>query len=482
MTVMRERLDRVQLPGEDGGLELNYPDRLVEPVAWLGHVPFAMWLVEALGPRMIVELGVHTGNSYCAFLQSVQTLGLDTRCFGVDHWQGDEHAGYYGDEIYREFCSYHDVRYGAFSTLLRSPFDEALSYFSDGSIDLLHIDGFHTLDAVSADFRTWLPKVSSRGVALFHDINVRERGFGIWKFWETISSQYPHFAFTHSHGLGIAYLGSEPLGDRLKALFAAKPDGESERVRAYFARLGTSLVERRSALTFAADLEVAKARVAELQGKLEATQPELEAVGSKLETAQAELERARLEVARVNAEAGPLFQADEQRKEQVAILQARFEAAQSDLTRERAHTRSFLAKQEQYQERVAALQAELQASVAECEAVRSELDATKANSEALASELRAKIYTIELHAKIQKSLARQRVAISGRLQQEILALNQELADANLEKCSYERQLREVVHSKTWRMTEPARQVYLKLRRLFSTDRQTLASPETTEPL
>src|SRR5512132_2345124 len=69
------------------GLELEYPIRLVDPPNWLGHTPFAFWLVGALRPRRLVELGVHTGNSYCAFLQGVQARTLETRCFGVDHWR-----------------------------------------------------------------------------------------------------------------------------------------------------------------------------------------------------------------------------------------------------------------------------------------------------------------------------------------------------------------------------------------------------------
>src|SRR5215211_2784785 len=125
------------LPGSGSGLELEYPARLAPMTAWVGHIPFAFWLIEALKPHTIVELGVHTGNSYCALLQAVDALGLDARCFGVDHWRGDEHAGYYGDEVYDELRAYHDPAYGTFSTLLRSSFKQALPYFSDGSIDLL---------------------------------------------------------------------------------------------------------------------------------------------------------------------------------------------------------------------------------------------------------------------------------------------------------------------------------------------------------
>src|SRR2546430_919828 len=128
------------LPGLRSGLELQYPERLVAPPAWLGHTPLALWLVGILKPRMLVELGVHTGNSYCSFLQAAHALGLEVRCFGVDHWRGDEHAGHYGDgdDLYQELRAYHDPRYGTFSTLLRCSFDEALSYFSSASVDLLH--------------------------------------------------------------------------------------------------------------------------------------------------------------------------------------------------------------------------------------------------------------------------------------------------------------------------------------------------------
>ncbi len=208
----------------------------LEQTAWAGHLPFAMFLISAVRPRVFVELGVDRGSSYCTFCQTVKSLATGTKCFGIDTWQGDEHAGKPSDDALTVLRKHHNPRYSDFSTLVRSTFDEALPKFSDSSIDLLHIDGFHTYDAVKNDFETWLPKMSERGIVIFHDTAVRERDFGVWKFWSEVSSVRPSFEFLHSHGLGVLGVGSE-IPDGIRFLFEASAN-EIELIRKFFQTTG----------------------------------------------------------------------------------------------------------------------------------------------------------------------------------------------------------------------------------------------------
>ncbi len=183
------------------------PLRIVEPYAWVGHIPFVRWLIKQYQPKIFVELGVHSGNSYFSVCQSVKELNLPVKCFAIDTWLGEMHAGNYSEDVFVDVTRHNNEHYRKFSTLVRKEFDVAVNDFVDSSINLLHIDGLHTYDAVKHDFETWLPKLAPGAIVLFHDICEKKNDFGVWKLWEELTKQYSHhFAFSHSHGLGVIQL------------------------------------------------------------------------------------------------------------------------------------------------------------------------------------------------------------------------------------------------------------------------------------
>ena len=240
----------------------RYPAAWTVPVSmgeagnWMEHVPFGCALVEALEPATVVELGVEYGDSYLAFCQTVAAGGRGgrTKCFAVDTWRGDAHTGNYQEAVYQTVVA-GNAPYAGFSTLMRTTFDEARGSFGDGSVDLLHIDGLHTYEAVRQDFETWLPKVSSRGVVLFHDTAERSRDFGVWRLWGEVSGRYLSCEFGFGHGLGVLLVGGE-VPVVVKELVGAVR-GEAG-VAEYFGRLGAGISAMQTARVLAGKVAVAQ--------------------------------------------------------------------------------------------------------------------------------------------------------------------------------------------------------------------------------
>src|SRR5690606_546225 len=102
------------------------PDYLVAS-DWLEHLPVAFWLVEALQPRVLVEVAVPGSPSYFAFCQAVERLALDTRCFTVLPPAAGEGAPAADPAAIDAFHDHNDARYAGFSRLLDGDFDEALA-------------------------------------------------------------------------------------------------------------------------------------------------------------------------------------------------------------------------------------------------------------------------------------------------------------------------------------------------------------------
>ena len=353
-----------------------FPERLCES-AWIEHAPFAYWLIEAHRPSLLVELGTHWGYSFFTFCQAVQNIGLPARCFAVDTWQGDDQAGRYGEEVFESVNGYNEAHYAAFAGLMRTTFDAAAPSFADRSVDLLHIDGRHAYENVSHDFAIWLPKLSSRGIVVFHDVNERKHDFDVWRLWSELREKYPHFEFEHGHGLGILTVG-EDIGPRLRALFDADADGSlSLQIRQAYARLGAAVTERIERLNVSEMLKLKEADLAGHRVELARVQADNAGYAAELTRVQAdnagyaaELARVKVDLAghaaelgRVKADAAGYAAEHTRANADLAVLAAELARRQSDLAAER--------------DRVAQLTATAAASALQTEKLEADLEAIK---------------------------------------------------------------------------------------------------------
>jgi hypothetical protein len=209
--------------------------------AWHKHSPFAFWLLSKLKPKNIVELGVHNGFSFFLFCEYAQKNKGNTLCYAVDHWIGDEHAGFFDESIYTAFID-QQQNYLEVSKVIKASFDEAVEQFDNESIDLLHIDGRHYYEDVKHDFNTWKAKLKKDAIVLFHDTHVLVNNFGVYKFWDDLKQEYPlTFEFSHGHGLGILCYGDGlSLPSVLLNLFMA-PESQKEAIQMIYGSLGNQI-------------------------------------------------------------------------------------------------------------------------------------------------------------------------------------------------------------------------------------------------
>jgi predicted O-methyltransferase YrrM len=163
--------------------------------AWTGHRQFAEFLVETKNPDVVVELGVDYGYSTFVFANSLQ--GKQGKIYGIDLFAGDIHAGHRNtyefvmDTIQRQNLTQVEIVKGEFTEVSKN---------WSVPIDILHIDGLHTFDAVKTDYENWSPFVKDDGIILFHDIASFP---DIARFFSNVDGGWHKLYFVHSAGLGI---------------------------------------------------------------------------------------------------------------------------------------------------------------------------------------------------------------------------------------------------------------------------------------
>ena len=144
-----------------------------------------MDLIYEIKPQVCVEIGVFGGSSAYPTAAALKFMksGL---LFGIDPWSAAASTdGYSADDANYQWWSQIDYNkiYMNYLNLIRTqqlePFCatyrmsslDAIVFFQDESIDILHIDGNHSEESALRDAVLYFPKVKMGGYIWFDDVN-----------------------------------------------------------------------------------------------------------------------------------------------------------------------------------------------------------------------------------------------------------------------------------------------------------------------
>jgi hypothetical protein len=134
---------------------------------WKGQEAFAMWLIQKIKPKTVVDLGFHRGLSTIVF--AYKNSG---HVFGIDWFE----EGSYAEKsiiLEKAFQNISDaIRFNYVKNihLIIGPFHDVSRTWTR-SIDLLHIDLASSYSAAKFHYDNWKRYLKKGAVILIHDIN-----------------------------------------------------------------------------------------------------------------------------------------------------------------------------------------------------------------------------------------------------------------------------------------------------------------------
>ncbi|MCE3026006.1 hypothetical protein [Salinicola sp. DM10] len=408
------------------------PDQ-IEASAWLDHLPWIFWLLEASQPQRCVTLGARAGSLHGAFCQGLGRLGLSAESLLVAEGPQAE-----------ELQAMADRRYGGLARHLQMPLHRAAKQIEAGSVDILALDLEPTDPDMDELLERWIPRLSRQGVVLIPGINRHESGCLAHHYYAELQNRYRSVTFHHGDGLGVLVVGETPaeLVETLLNRWAAPTAART--VREVFARLGRGCVDQALAETQAQRLRETASRldhVAREREEQSANLSNLQQTLREREEALAELEADKLHLAENVSDAHG----------QLQVLQLELTQAQTDLYdveqkltssegQRQSLERTLAQKEHDLQKRfeeLAALTALAEKRDAECQELRTALARAKAeSSNDAAADQAARVSALEakLRQKDENIATRfNELAILTRMLEsrdsEIASLNAALAEA-----------------------------------------------------
>jgi hypothetical protein len=138
------------------------------------HVALEYDVAEALRPALVVDLGAGDGLSFFAYCQAMRDHSIDGVAYAIDGWaEPPAHPDGSVDAI----RAHARALYPGISYVVPMPPPEALRHFSEGTIDLLRVDGTRSDVIAGADVEAWFRRVRPGGVVAWHGAQAAP---GLW--------------------------------------------------------------------------------------------------------------------------------------------------------------------------------------------------------------------------------------------------------------------------------------------------------------
>jgi chromosome segregation ATPase len=361
----------------------------------LEHVPFAFWLVDALRPRVVVQIGTADATAYFAICQAVERLGLETDCFALEGFTPRAQDESKRAESARD---YHDAHYRTFSRWIPRGLARTSSQFSSGTVDLLHVSDTLAHDEFVRLLEEWRPKMSEQAVLLIDGTRSTAPAAAAPRIYRELRTEFAGFELPFGEGVGLVAIGSRPDDrmDRFLRTCEAEPDRRT--LIEAFGRLGRACVDaveaktqEARANTSLAELRTYKIEVQELKTLGERAQKELRQKSDELLQIQQQVaamaEQHALERGNLAERVSFLHELRDETKEVIDRLLSDLKGKSDELLQ----SRTALASQEQATPVIGELQSRLAARETEFTRLREQFDAQRTESSVRISELQAAI-------------------------------------------------------------------------------------------
>jgi hypothetical protein len=138
----------------------------VLPGATLDFTSLEYDLIEALRPRLLVDLGAGDAQSFFTFCQSMRDHDIDGFAYAVDEWRDDAAKHAQDPTRYEAINKFAHGELRGSAYLLEMSATAVKMHFDAGAVDFLRLDLRRHREPAEALFDTWLARVAPGGILL----------------------------------------------------------------------------------------------------------------------------------------------------------------------------------------------------------------------------------------------------------------------------------------------------------------------------